>query len=193
MSAVTPATRAYPVQGSPAQVPELSPSQRAESAALMRVNHVGEVCAQALYEAQAVATDSAPLRAAFLAAAAEERDHLAWTERRIAELDGRTSVLNPLWYAASFAIGLVAARLGDKLSLGFMAETERQVEQHLQSHLERLPSTDIASRQVVSQMRADEAAHGAAATALGGVTLPLPVRLLMRVAAKVMTTTSHHL
>lgn len=193
LSAVTPATRPYPAQASAAQTQELTPSQRAESAALMRVNHVGEVCAQALYEAQAAATSNAQLRAAFLAAAAEERDHLAWTERRIAELDGRTSLLNPLWYAGSFAIGLVAARLGDAVSLGFMAETERQVEQHLQSHLERLPTTDIASRQIVSQMQADEAAHGAAAHEMGAVALPLPARLLMRVAAKVMTTTAHRL
>lgn len=157
----------------------------------MRVNHVGEICAQALYEAQAVATGDARLRAAYLAAAAEERDHLAWTERRIAELDGRTSILNPLWYAGSFAIGLVAGRLGDAASLGFMAETERQVEQHLQSHLERLPAGDIASRQIVRQMQVDEAAHGAAANQMGGVALPLPARLLMRAAAKVMTATAH--
>lgn len=171
----------------------MTPSERAESAALMRVNHVGEVCAQALYEAQAVATRDPRLRATFLAAAAEERDHLGWTERRIAELDGRTSVLNPLWYVGSFAIGLVASRLGDDISLGFMVETERQVEHHLQSHLERLPATDIVSRQIVGQMQADEAAHGAAAHELGAAALPLPAQLLMRVAAKVMTTTARHL
>jgi ubiquinone biosynthesis monooxygenase Coq7 len=193
LSGVTAAARPYPAQGCAGHAEELTPSQRAESAALMRVNHVGEVCAQALYEAQAAATGDQRLRATFLAAAAEERDHLAWTERRIAELDGRTSILNPLWYAGSFAIGLAASRLGDAISLGFMAETERQVEQHLQSHLDRLPAADVASREIVRKMQADEAAHGAAADALGGAPLPLPARVLMRAAAKVMTVTAHRL
>ena len=172
---------------------ELNAEQRAEAAALMRVNHVGEVCAQALYEAQALGTPDPRLREAFAAAAREEVDHLAWTERRIAELGGRTSLLNPLWYCGAFAIGLLAARTGDRLSLGFMAETEKQVEQHLQGHLERLPATDAASRAVVEQMREDEVRHGQAAMTLGGVELPLPARLAMRVAARVMTTTAHYL
>jgi 3-demethoxyubiquinol 3-hydroxylase len=158
----------------------------------MRVNHVGEVCAQALYEAQALGTPDPRLREAFAEAAREEADHLAWTGRRIAELGGRTSLLNPLWYGGAFAIGLLAARMGDRMSLGFMAETEKQVEQHLQGHLNRLPAADEASRSVVEQMSADEVRHGQAATALGGVELPLPARLAMRIAAKVMTTTAHY-
>ena len=187
------ATRPYPPSALAAEAAELSAEQRAEAAALMRVNHVGEVCAQALYEAQALGTPDPRLREAFAAAAREEVDHLAWTERRIAELGGRTSLLNPLWYCGAFAIGLLAARMGDRLSLGFMAETEKQVEQHLQGHLERLPATDAASRAVVEQMREDEVRHGQAAMTLGGVELPLPARLAMRVAARVMTTTAHYL
>jgi 3-demethoxyubiquinol 3-hydroxylase len=193
LNAATPAKRPYPVSAQGDRFENLSPSEHAESAALMRVNHVGEVCAQALYEAQALGTRDPALREAFLAAAAEERDHLAWTEQRIVELEGRTSLLNPLWFAGSFAIGLVASRLGDAISLGFMAETERQVEQHLQSHLDRLPDPDLASREIVRKMQADEAAHGAAARQLGGAALPLPARLLMRAAAKLMTTTAHRL
>ena len=125
----------------------------------MRVNHVGEVCAQAMYDAQALAASSPALRETFVRAAQEEADHLAWTQQRIGELGGRTSLLNPLWYSGAFAIGLAAARLGDRVSLGFMAETERQVEQHLQSHLDRLPEADIESRAIVEQMRQDEAQH----------------------------------
>ena len=187
------ATRPYPPSALAAEAAELSAEQRAEAAALMRVNHVGEVCAQALYEAQALGTPDPRLREAFAEAAREETDHLAWTGRRIAELGGRTSLLNPLWYGGAFAIGLLAARLGDRVSLGFMAETEKQVEQHLQGHLDRLPPADVASRAVVEQMRVDEVHHGQTATALGGVELPLPARLAMRLAAKVMTTTAHYL
>jgi ubiquinone biosynthesis monooxygenase Coq7 len=175
-----------------ADATELTLQQRAEAAALMRVDHVGEVCAQALYEAQALGTPDPRLREAFAEAAREETDHLAWTGRRIAELGGRTSLLNPLWYCGAFAIGLLAARMGDRVSLGFMAETEKQVERHLQGHLDRLPPSDEASRAVVEQMRIDEARHGQAAKALGGVDLPLPARLAMRLAAKVMTTTAHY-
>jgi ubiquinone biosynthesis monooxygenase Coq7 len=159
----------------------------------MRVNHVGEVCAQALYEAQALDTPDPRLREAFAEAAREETYHLAWTEQRIGELGGRTSLLNPLWYCGAFAIGLLAARMGDRVSLGFMAETENQVERHLQGHLDRLPAADESSRAVVEQMRVDEVRHGHAATALGGVELPLPARLAMRLAAKVMTSTAHYL
>jgi len=187
------AGRPYPGAVPSEGLAELNAEQRAGAAALMRVNHVGEVCAQALYEAQALGTPDPRLREAFAAAAREEVDHLAWTERRIAELGGRTSLLNPLWYCGAFAIGLLAARMGDRLSLGFMAETEKQVEQHLQGHLERLPATDAASRAVVEQMREDEVRHGQAAMTLGGVELPLPARLAMRVAARVMTTTAHYL
>jgi len=187
------ATRPYPAAAQAAGTAELSPDQRSEAAALMRVNHVGEVCAQALYEAQALGTPDPRLREAFAQAAREETDHLAWTGQRIAELGGRTSLLNPLWYGGAFAIGLLAARMGDRVSLGFMAETEKQVEQHLQGHLDRLPPADEASRAVVEQMRVDEAHHGRTATALGGVELPLPARLAMRLAARVMTTTAHYL
>ncbi|MEP6608240.1 MAG: 2-polyprenyl-3-methyl-6-methoxy-1,4-benzoquinone monooxygenase [Burkholderiaceae bacterium] len=170
----------------------LTERERREAAALMRVNHVGEVCAQALYDGQALAARSPVLRDAFVRAAREESDHLAWTQQRIAELGGRTSVLNPLWYSGAFAIGLVTARFGDRISLGFMAETERQVEQHLQSHLERLPESDLASRAIVEQMKADETQHAEAAEKSGGATLPLPARMAMRFAARVMTQIAHY-
>lgn len=186
------ATRPYPAPAPGREDAELTAEQRAEAAALMRVNHVGEVCAQALYEAQALGTPDARLREAFAEAAREETDHLAWTGQRIAELGGRTSLLNPLWYGGAFAIGLLAARMGDRMSLGFMAETEKQVERHLQGHLDRLPVSDEASRAVVEQMRVDEVRHGQTATMLGGVELPLPARLAMRVAARVMTATAHY-
>jgi 3-demethoxyubiquinol 3-hydroxylase len=171
----------------------LSDADKREAAALMRVNHVGEVCAQALYASQALGTTDPALKAQFDAAAREETDHLAWTEQRLRELGGRTSWLNPVWFAGAFAIGLVAARSGDKTSLGFVIETERQVEQHLHSHMARLPVGDAASRAIVAQMRDDEAAHADAAQAAGGAPLPAPVRGLMRLAAKVMTTTAHRI
>ena len=164
-----------------------------ESAALMRVNHVGEICAQALYTAQALATRDPGLRRHFEEAAREETDHLAWTNERLQELGSRPSLLNPLWYAGAFGLGLVAGRLGDPVSLGFVVETERQVEAHLDSHLERLPSDDHASRAIVAQMKADEAEHAAQALAAGAVPLPAPVKGLMRAAAKVMTTTAHYI
>jgi ubiquinone biosynthesis monooxygenase Coq7 len=187
--------RAYPADAATTHADDavMSVAERAESAALMRVNHVGEVCAQALYEAQAIGTRDPQLRRTFLAAAEEELDHLAWTQRRINELGGRTSLLNPLWLAGSFTIGLVAARLGDRTSLGFMAETERQVEAHLQGHLERLPAADLASRRVVEAMRQDEAKHADNASQLGGIELPWPARAAMRMAARVMTRTAHHI
>jgi len=171
---------------------EPGPEDRRLSGALMRVNHVGEVCAQALYQAQAVATSDPALKAQMARAAREEIDHLAWTEQRLAELGDRPSLLNPLWYGGAFLIGLAAGRLGDRVSLGFVVETERQVEQHLESHLERLPAADAASRAIVDQMRVDEAAHGDAARAAGGVDLPAPVRAAMRLAARVMTATAHY-
>lgn len=186
------ASRGYPASAQASDAAELSAAESAEAAALMRVNHVGEICAQALYEAQALGTPDPRLRETFAAAAREEIDHLAWTEQRIGELGGRTSLLNPLWYGGAFAIGLIAARLGDRISLGFMAETERQVEQHLDGHLQRLPPADSASRAVVEQMRADEVRHGQSALALGGAELPLPARLAMRLAAKVMTATARY-
>ncbi len=159
----------------------------------MRVNHVGEICAQALYQAQGLSTRDPALKAYFEQAAREENDHLAWTMQRLHELGARQSVLNPLWYAGAFGIGLVAGRMGDATSLGFIAETERQVEEHLASHLERLPADDKASRAIVEQMKLDEARHGEAALAAGGTPLPPPVRSLMRAAAKVMTVTAHYL
>ena len=178
----------------PLSAPEapLSAEQRRLSGALMRVNHVGEVCAQALYQAQALATSNAALRAQMDLAAREEIDHLAWTAQRLAELGDRPSLLNPLWFGGAFVIGLVAGRLGDRVSLGFVVETERQVEHHLAGHLDRLPANDVASRAIVAQMQADEAAHAVAAQQAGGVELPPLVRGAMRLAAKVMTATAHY-
>ena len=174
-------------------VAALTDTERRLSGALMRVNHVGEVCAQALYSAQALSTRNAALRRNFEQAAQEETDHLAWTRQRLRELGAHASVLNPLWYAGAFGIGLVAGRAGDAISLGFMAETERQVEEHLAGHLTRLPERDTASRAIVRQMKDDEAAHAAAAERSGGIKLPIPIRWAMRAAAKVMTTTAHRL
>lgn len=171
----------------------MTEAERTDAAALMRVNHVGEVCAQALYEAQALGTPDPGLRAAFLQAAREEADHLAWTQRRIEDLGARPSLLNPLWYAGAFGIGLLAARLGDRISLGFMAETEKQVEQHLEGHLDRLPAADTASRAVIEKMKADEIAHAQTAGHLGGLDLPWPARAAMRVAARVMTVTAQRI
>lgn len=170
----------------------LQTEQRRLSGSLMRVNHVGEVCAQALYSAQTLATDDPDLQRHFDAAARDEFDHLAWTHQRLRELGDRPSLLNPLWYAGAFGIGLLAGRMGKKISLGFVAETERQVEAHLQSHLDRLPQADASSRSIVRQMIDDEARHAADARGAGGVELPPPVRLVMRLAAKVMTQTAHH-
>ncbi len=169
----------------------LGADERRLAGALMRVNHVGEVCAQALYQAQALATTDPDLRERMSHAAREEIDHLAWTQSRLDELGDRPSLLNPLWYGGAFLIGLAAGRLGDRVSLGFVVETERQVEQHLASHLERLPAADAASRAIVAQMKLDEAAHAVAAQQAGGIELPAPVRGAMRAAAKVMTTTAH--
>jgi 3-demethoxyubiquinol 3-hydroxylase len=177
----------------PADETRLVGAESRSSAALMRVNHVGEVCAQALYTAQALATRDPALRAHFLRAAEEETDHLAWTAERLAELGDRPSLLNPLWYAGAFGLGLLAGRLGDRLSLGFVVETEKQVEAHLQSHLDRLPANDHASRAIVAQMKQDEASHAAQALQAGAVELPPPAKALMRAAAKVMTTTAHYI
>lgn len=171
---------------------ELSDADKRESAALMRVNHVGEVCAQALYTAQAFATNNEALRAHFIRAGAEETNHLAWTEQRLKELGDRPSLLNPLWYAGAFGIGMLAGKLGgDKVSLGFVVETENQVEAHLDSHLNRLPAGDHASRAIVAQMKDDEARHALNARELGGIDLPAPVQGLMKAFAKVMTTVAH--
>lgn len=173
----------------------LEPNDQALAAALMRVNHVGEVCAQALYSAQAVGarvfSGDEALAQHMEQAASEEMDHLAWTQARLKALNSHPSLLNPIWYAGSFAIGLLAARMGPKASLGFVVETERQVEAHLNGHLSRLPASDAASRAVVSQMCADEAKHARQAQQAGAMEMPLPVRLAMKAAAKVMTTVAH--
>jgi 3-demethoxyubiquinol 3-hydroxylase len=169
----------------------LSTAERALSGSLMRVNHVGEVCAQALYSAQAFSTQDAALKKQFAHAAAEETDHLAWTAERLQALGARPSLLNPLWYAGAFGLGLVAGRLGDKMSLAFLVETERQVEAHLASHLNKLPTADHASRAVVAQMQQDEAQHALDAQHAGALELPGPARALMGVAAKLMTTVAH--
>jgi 3-demethoxyubiquinol 3-hydroxylase len=177
----------------PGATTELSATEMAHAGALMRVNHVGEVCAQALYTAQAFATQNESLRQHFLKASAEETDHLAWTRQRLDELGQRPSLLNPLWYAGAFGMGLLAGRLGDKVSLGFVVETENQVEAHLESHLTLLPENDHASRAIVSQMMADEARHAQDAQNAGALELPPPVKSLMRAAAKVMTTVAHRI
>jgi len=171
----------------------LSAADRRLAGALMRVNHVGEVCAQALYAAQALSTQDPALRQQFIEASQEEGDHLAWTRQRLDELGARPSLLNPLWYAASFGLGLLAGRLGDKVSLGFVVETERQVEAHLASHMQSLPQGDHESRAIVSQMKDDEARHALEATASGAIDLPAPVKALMGAAAKVMTTVAHRI
>ncbi len=171
----------------------LDASERQHSAGLMRVNHVGEVCAQALYDAQAQFTQSNAIKQQFIQAGREEEDHLAWTARRLHELGSRPSLLNPVWYAGAYAIGALAARLGDAQSLGFVVETERQVEAHLASHLESLPSQDKKSRVIVEQMRADEIAHGTAAQSLGAIQMPVPVQKAMQAMAKVMTATAYYL
>jgi 3-demethoxyubiquinol 3-hydroxylase len=177
----------------PESATHLGDQERKHAAALMRVNHVGEVCAQALYTAQAMGTTNAALRAQLEQAAREETDHLAWTQARLDELGARPSLLNPLWYAGAFGLGLVAGRLGDRVSLGFIVETERQVEAHLQGHLDRLPAADHASRAIVAQMKSDEAAHASHAWSAGAAELPDPVKAAMRAAAKVMTTTAHYI
>lgn len=177
--------------GRPQAAGVLSDVERREAAALMRVNHAGEIAAQALYHGQALAARSDATRDLLLHAAKEESDHLAWCETRLAELGSRPSLLNPLWYCGSFAIGVMAAVTGDRTSLGFVVETERQVEGHLDEHLARLPSGDARSRAILNQMRTDEIGHGASARAAGGVELPAPIAALMRRVASVMTTTAY--
>lgn len=181
-------------EGIDAASQELSATEKREAAALMRVNHCGEVCAQALYTAQALATRDPVLRAHLLKASEEETDHLAWTEQRLQELGSHKSLLNPLWYAGAFGIGLLAGKIaGDRVSLGFVVETERQVEAHLQGHLSRLPEADRASRAIVEQMKVDEVAHADAALRRGAIDLPPPVKGLMKLAGRVMTTVAHRI
>jgi ubiquinone biosynthesis monooxygenase Coq7 len=183
-----------PRRPSPAeQVPEaeLQDAQRRHAAALMRVNHCGEVCAQALYQGQSLASDNEALKATLSRAAADEEDHLAWSQRRIEELGGRTSLLNPLWYAGSLAIGYAAGKLGDRWNLGFLAETERQVERHLEGHLGRLDAADQKTRAIIEAMKQDEAGHARTAVSYGARELPAPAKHAMRWTARVMTSTSY--
>ncbi|HXC08411.1 MAG TPA: 2-polyprenyl-3-methyl-6-methoxy-1,4-benzoquinone monooxygenase [Steroidobacteraceae bacterium] len=184
--------RASRVAPAPEDEP-LDAAQRIRSARLMRVNHSGEVAAQALYQGQALTAGDAAVAAAMRRAAAEETDHLAWCESRLRELNGRTSLLNPLWYAGSFAIGALAGVLGRGANLGFVAETERQVEAHLRGHLERLGDADRRSRAILEQMTHDEIQHGAQAVSMGGEELPFPVRAAMRLTARLMTEGSYWL
>lgn len=181
--------RPFPDAGLPDAVLDENEIKRA--AALMRVNHSGEICAQALYQGQALTARDPVVQEELQQTANEETEHLAWTSRRVHELGGHLSLLNPLWYCNSLAIGALAGLLGDKWNLGFMAETERQVGAHLQSHLEKLPEQDIKSRTVVQQMLSDEARHGDMAVQLGGAELPLPIKFAMQVSAKVMTQTAY--
>ena len=182
---------ARPMPGRDISEADLTEDERRHAAALMRVNHCGEVCAQALYQGQALASGNESLKDALDQAAREEADHLAWCERRIGELGGHRSVLNPLWYAGALTIGFVAGKFGDDWNLGFLAETEHQVEHHLLGHLHRLGEKDARTRAVVEQMKRDESGHADMALRLGGRKLPPPTRTAMRLAARVMTTTSY--
>ncbi len=191
LSGTAQTVRANPASG--LAEPELASEDRAHAAGLMRINHTGEVCAQALYAAQALVARDSTIGKRFASAAREEEEHLAWTQDRLAELGERPSLLNPLWYAGSFAIGALAGLAGDRVNLGFVAETERQVEEHLASHLEALPAADTKSRAIVNTMRADEARHGAMAQKAGAIDLPRPVRDLMRVSANAMKTLAYRI
>jgi ubiquinone biosynthesis monooxygenase Coq7 len=185
-----PAQSARPLPGENLHEGGLNETETRFSAALMRVNHSGEICAQALYEGQALTARDGSVQQALQKAATEETEHLAWTERRIEELGGRKSLLNPLWYGSSFALGALAGLLGDKWNLGFLAETEHQVERHLEQHLQRLPQQDLKSRAILEQMKSDEASHATIAISQGAAELPPPVKLAMRLASKVMTKTA---
>ncbi|MCM8612324.1 2-polyprenyl-3-methyl-6-methoxy-1,4-benzoquinone monooxygenase [Accumulibacter sp.] len=187
-----PASTVREVPGNSEAESVMSEAEKAHAAALMRVNHVGEICAQALYQGQALTSRQDGIRRALEQAAREETEHLAWTERRLAELGSRTSLLNPFWYLGALAIGVVAGKLGDDWSLGFLAETERQVEAHLDSHLSELPEQDKRSRAIVAQMRSDEIAHAETAMHLGARELPPPAIVAMRLAARAMTRTAYY-
>jgi 3-demethoxyubiquinol 3-hydroxylase len=188
LAGANPSARAMPCtdRAVPASV-----ADRRTSAGLMRVNHTGEVCAQALYGGQSLVARDAKVREALMAAAAEERDHQAWCRARLSDLQSRPSLLDPLWYAGSFAWGLASGLAGDRWSLGFLAETEAQVERHLEGHLERLPADDLCSRGIVARMREDESRHGATGRALGAEELPYAARRAMALASKVMTRTAY--
>ena len=194
LSGASHASRANPAgQQRPEELPGLSPQEQQHAAGLMRINQVGEVCAQALYRGQAAACKAPATVTLLQQAAAEEVDHLAWCNQRLKELHSRPSLLNPAWYAGSFALGLLAGRAGVARSLGFMAETERQVEAHLESHLGLLPANDGPSRAIVAQMKTDEAQHAKEALAAGAAELPAPFKALMKAASQVMTTVAHRI
>jgi ubiquinone biosynthesis monooxygenase Coq7 len=188
-----PAATVRPVPGDDLPEPEMDATTREHAAALMRVNHTGEICAQALYQGQSLTARNPAARAALERAAQEETEHLAWTERRIAELGGRKSLLNPLFYAGSMAMGIATGLLGDRWNLGFLAETERQVVEHLDQHLRKLPRGDQKSIAILGEMRLDEGRHATTAIEHGAAELPLPVKGLMRIASGVMTRTSYWL
>ncbi len=186
-----PAQSVRPTPGNDLPEAELDASQQRAVARLMRVNHVGEVCAQALYAGQALTARDPKVQEAMRDAAQEEIEHLAWTAQRITELGGRTSLLNPVWYAGSFAMGALAGALGDRVNLGFLAETERQVYDHLEEHLGRLPAEDARSAAILKQMQIDEDRHRQAAIKSGGIDLPKPAQEAMRMVSKVMTRTAY--
>ncbi|WP_234087335.1 2-polyprenyl-3-methyl-6-methoxy-1,4-benzoquinone monooxygenase [Azonexus sp. R2A-61] len=188
-----PASSVRPVPGADVADVLLGDSERRHVCGLMRVNHSGEVCAQALYQGQALTSRREEVKLALKSAADEEVEHLAWTEARLGALGGRVSLLNPLWYVGSLTIGVVAGVLGDKWNLGFLAETERQVEAHLDGHLDSLPSADLRSRAIVAQMRDDEAGHAKMAMDFGAAELPAPVRVAMKLTARFLTGLSYHI
>jgi len=193
IAGVTRASRDNPADRLAPDAEQMNEQERRHVAGLMRINHVGEVCAQALYQAQKLTARTPEVRAQMDQAAREEEDHLAWCADRLRELDSRPSLLNPLWYAGAFAIGFVAGRTGDGISLGFVCETERQVEHHLTGHLDQLPAADGRSRAILEQMRDDEIRHGDAARDAGGLPLPAPVKALMKAASRIMTTTAYRI
>jgi ubiquinone biosynthesis monooxygenase Coq7 len=188
----TPMRRPVPLAQQQSETP-LTNEQQKHAAGLMRINHVGEVCAQALYQSQKLHAKSSDLKEKLDHAALEEEDHLAWCAHRLEELNAKPSIFNPFWYAGSFVLGSLAGLAGDQISLGFVAETEKQVEHHLDGHLQELPTNDYQSRAIVDQMRTDEIAHGQMAIKEGGVELPLPVQKAMKIMSKVMTSTAYHL
>lgn len=188
-----PATSVRPTPGAEEPEAMLNDAERRHAAGLMRVNHCGEICAQALYQGQAMTSRDPHVKAELEQASQEETEHLAWTERRLEELGSRRSMLNPLWYGGSLAFGMLAGQFGDRWNLGFLAETERQVEAHLGRHLERLPRDDARSRAIVSQMKEDEAEHAATAVKLGAAELPAPIKGLMKLSSRVMTTLAYRI
>ncbi len=188
-----PAQSVRPVPGEELPEADLAEDERRHAAALMRINHVGEICAQALYQGQSMMSRDPAIRDALRQASREETEHLAWTERRIAELGGRKSLLNPVWYSGALALGLFAGRFGDRWNLGFLAETERQVENHLKGHLDMLPEHDHKSRAIVEQMKSDEIEHAETALSMGAHELPAPLKGAMRLASKLMTTLTYRI